>query len=151
MKMKKQKILFVLLVFLILLINFVYAEILLSDGGVKYENRILQEFDKTSGFVDLIIYLKDISQAESLISNFSENEIGRVINRNISNRITAQMTEEAFFKLIQDERVESVYYNAPVQTLDRSAKNSKPLLVVGLIIFLIIVLFLIIHRKRISK
>src|SRR3989344_6573614 len=117
MKMKKQKILFVLLVFLILLINFVYAEILLSDGGVKYENRILQEFDKTSGFVDLIIYLKDISQAESLISNFSENEIGRVINRNISNRITAQMTEEAFFKLIQDERVESVYYNAPVQVL----------------------------------
>ena len=98
---------------------------LLETYTQKYELRVLYELaelnylelNQTSGFVDLIIYLKDISQAESLISNFSENEIGRVINRNISNRITAQMTEEAFFKLIQDERVESVYYNAPVQVL----------------------------------
>lgn len=121
----KRGVLVGLIVLGLFFVNFVSAKDLFSTSGVQYEEGILNEFNKLEGtekFIDLIVYLKNISNADALISSFSSDEIGRVVNRHLSNMISIEMTEEAFLKLIQDDRIESVYYNAPVDlTLEESA------------------------------
>ncbi|MCW8966830.1 MAG: hypothetical protein OQK82_09135, partial [Candidatus Pacearchaeota archaeon] len=52
-------------------------------------------------------------------------EVGRVVNRDISNKITVEITEEVFFELLQDERVDRVYYNAPIELI---LEESAPLI-----------------------
>jgi hypothetical protein len=148
----KLKIWFAGFFLFLVLINLINAEMLVSNASVQYEPRILDEFNKLSGtnekFVDLIIYLKNSSDADSLISNFSSDKIGRVINRHLSNMIGIQMTKGAFLKLIQDTRVESVYYNAPVDLLEGNVKeNSSKIIFVSLFI-LIILIFIIIYLVK---
>jgi len=113
----------------ILIVNLVSAEMLVSEAGVEYEDRILEEFAKLEGtnetFVPLIIELKDFSKANDLLSIFSNGEIKDVAIRDLSNRIGVDLTEEAFFKLIQDNRVEGVYYDYPLYL---SLAESAPLI-----------------------
>jgi len=104
---------------------------ILQINSEKYESRILDEFAKIEGtnesFVRAIIRLKNSSYVDGFISEFPDEEFRNIIHREVSlsssNRFGAEITEEAFFKLIQDERVESVYYNAPIKlTLEESAE-----------------------------
>ena len=61
---------------------------------------------------------------------FSEDELTQVVIRDVPNKSTqsfgAKITEDAFFKLIEDERVEKVYYNALIRLID-SPWRSKSL------------------------
>ena len=74
-------------------------KIILQQNIERYDPQVLDEFAKLEGtnetFVDLIIYIKDMSEVENLILTFSKDEIGRVINRNISNRIAIEMNERS--------------------------------------------------------
>ena len=152
----KEEALFGIFAILIIgsMFSIVSAEMLVSDAGVEYESKILDEFAKLEGtnetFVDLIIYIKDMSEVENLILTFSKDEIGRVINRNISNRIAIEMNEEAFFKLIQDEQVESVYYNAPIHAIDSEYKLPN-FLIAGLMVLIALFIYLIIIKNRKTK
>jgi hypothetical protein len=113
--MKKQVFILVFLFLGLSLINFVQAEMLTSDAGVQYEDRILEEFNKLEGtnetFVEIIVYLRDTSQTDDVLSAFSSNELKDIINRRVSDRIGVKITEEGFFKLIQDGRVDKVYFS----------------------------------------
>jgi len=143
------------LVLSILLINNVNAETLISDAGVEYDEKILEEFAKLEGtnetFVPLIIHLTNLSEAESLISMFEEDEFRGYINHNLSFRSTesfgVDMTEEAFFKLIQDERVTKVYYNGLYHAYGGDNSNIKLKLLIGIVILLIIIVLIILLLK----
>lgn len=102
---------------------------ILRENSLKYEQRILEEFAKikypeinqtsitgmnettNETFIKIIIYLKDTSKADDLFSNFSTNELKDIIDRQISDRISVKITEEAFYKLIQDDRVDKIYFS----------------------------------------
>ncbi len=100
-----------------------------SNAGVKYEQKVLYEFsklemNKTSNktFVQIIIQLKDFSDAENLLSIFNESEIKDIAIRNLTKKMGVGLTKEGFDKLISDSRVEAVYYDAPMYfLLDESA------------------------------
>lgn len=111
-------------VFLILLmINLVNAEEIFSNAGVRYDTKISDKFNQNQAWVDVFFYLKNGSESESLLSNFSENEIQRIKIASISpEKIRAEITKEGFDKLINDSRVESVYFNVEVHALDDEAK-----------------------------
>lgn len=98
-----------------LLVNVISAELLISSEGVQYEDRILEEFNRLEGtnetFIEVIIYLRDTSQTDDVLSAFSSNELKDIINRRVSDRIGVKITEEGFFKLIQDGRVDKVYFS----------------------------------------
>ena len=92
----------------------------------KYESDLLKRFaynkELEGDSIGVIIYLKDSSEISNLISDFSDEEMKNVINRDTSNRIAADISEDAFFKLIEDERVDRMYYNRPISmSLDESA------------------------------
>jgi len=103
----------------IMLIGVVNAEMLVSGAGVEYEEKILEEFAKLEGtnetFVKIIIELENASEENNLISPFLEEEVRNIINRPISpGRIGVEITEEGFYRLIEDERVKSIYFNRPL-------------------------------------
>ena len=142
-----------------LLINFVSANMLVSDSGVRYESRILEEFDKlkmnetvNETFIKVIIYLKNISEVNDLISNFSERELRNIINRQIPNksseRIGAEVTEEGFYKLIQDDRIDKIYYNFPVYPTEKSSFELRWLLLLLIIIILVIIFYIFLKNKK---
>ncbi len=124
-----------ILIVIILFSQFINAESYTDSGmkidksNLKYEQRILDEFNKLAKnetnnetFIKVLFYLEDSSRADSLISSFSKEEFQLETHRNNSNSISALITEETFFKLIQDENVKSIYYDFPVQLfLDESA------------------------------
>src|SRR3989344_3134346 len=100
---------------------------LVPSKGIKYEDKILREFDKLNQtdeiFVWVVIYLKNSSDVSELPSIFSKDEIKDILHRPISpNKISAKITKSAFDKLIQDERVDRVFYNGKLYfSLDDSA------------------------------
>ena len=137
------------LIFLFILVTpNVYAQMSQSNVGVDYEDRILEEFEANE-YVGVIIYLKDSSEISNLISDFSDEEMKNVINRDTSNRIAADISEDAFFKLIEDERVDRMYYNRPIYALNK--ENSLYFLigmVLALIILILIYILFKISKKR---
>jgi len=165
---EKMKILMFGMIMLIgiMQVNLISAETLVSDVGVEYESEILEEFNKMRNdetnqtFVKLIIYLKDISEAENLISNFNEAEVKNFLNRKTSSRIAVEMTEEGFYKLIQDDRVEKVYYDFPFYALEKNEfLNQIRFVYIGGVWAIIITAWIIlvyilakkIRRKKMSK
>jgi subtilisin family serine protease len=124
--MKKQVFILLFLFLGLSLMNFVQAEMLTSDAGVRYEDRILEEFNRLNNteekFIEVVIDLKDSSDKNSVLSLFSEEELKDVIILQASPDIVGvEISEEGFFKLIQNNRVESVSYNPPVHaTLSES-------------------------------
>ncbi len=122
MENKKYSILisFVLVVTL-LVINFVSAEMLTSSANVSYDSEILGSFNE-SNWVKVIIDLKNISERTDLFSNFSDSEIWKISRWPSSDRIDAEITQEGFDKLINDSRVKSIYYDAPVHATNNEDK-----------------------------
>jgi subtilisin family serine protease len=127
-KIMKKGILLILFLFASLVfVGFIQAKDLVSESGVIYSDRILEQFDKIRGtnetFVDVIIHPKDVSYKEKIISDLSSREVGRIVNRDISEFFSAKITEEVFFELLEDDRIKSIYYNAPIElTLEESAQ-----------------------------
>src|SRR3989344_7594425 len=101
-------------VFLINNINNISAEMLVSEVGVQYDSKILEKFESNT-FANVIIILEESVDIDNFVTEFSNDEFKDVINRNIpnksSNRFGAKISEDAFFKLLQDERVENIEYN----------------------------------------
>ena len=140
------------------------SEMLISDFGVEYESRILDEFSKlkinetdNETFVEVIIYLNDFFEAENLISDFSEDELIGEIDRQLpnrsSNKVLAKISEEAFFKLIQNDVVEKINYNAPMY-LSLSEKNSFNGTCIFVFLFILSILFgagLFLIIKRVTR
>jgi len=158
MKMEKNKeiISIGLLIIILLSLNFVFAEMLTSDAGVEYESRILDEFVKLEGtdetFIPVIIELKDFSKANDLLSIFSADEIQDVAIRDLSKMIGIDLTEEAFFKLLKDDRVNKVSYDYPMYLSDEDSSIEKILifiLILGVFILFGTILFFII--KKVTK
>jgi|SRR3989344_4910658 len=150
--MKKINFLFYLVLFFFV-VNYVNAETLISDAGVEYDSKILDVLDNNA-FVPIIIELNEFSDAEArnLLSIFDEDEIKNVAIRNLSQGIGIDLTEEAFFKLIQDERVSKIYYDTPLYlsskdyiTIDFVKKVS---IILTIIIIALIVSFLTKKKKR---
>ncbi len=116
------------IIFLVIsIIVIVDAEMLTSSANVSYDSAILDEFNKLAKnetnnetFIKVLFYLEDSSRADSLISSFSKEEFQLETHRNNSNSISALITEETFFKLIQDENVKSIYYDFPVQQFEKN-------------------------------
>jgi len=151
---------FMLLIVLIFinLLSFVNAKMLVSDVGVEYEDRILEEFAKLDGtnetFIKIIIYLKNTSEADEILSAFSSNELKDIINRQISDRISVKITEPGFYKLIQDDRVDKVYFARKGYFLNDKVSMNFLLIGTILIIILLIILFYLIFlksKKRTNK
>jgi uncharacterized membrane protein len=168
----------------IILINYYGKEdetqngnMLVSDAGVAYDKEIEEYFnDQTlvqelisrpirshaislevidnETWVSVIIDLKDFSEAEDLLSIFSDNEIKDISFGNLSKSIGADLTKEGFDKLIQDERVDKVYYSHPMYLLDeRNIIDSYKYFILGImaviiVILLIVVVFFIFKEKN---
>jgi parallel beta-helix repeat protein len=98
-----------MLVSIIFLVGFVGAQ---GNDSVPYIDPEIYEAFEGGEWVNIIVDMKNISDVDKLISNFSEEEMRDVVNRPISpTRFGADVTEEGFNKLINDGRVESVYLN----------------------------------------
>lgn len=159
MKNKTKTIIIFSLIFSIFLISFVNAEMLTSNAGVQYDSRILDEFEKiktnetiNETFVKIIILLKDKSEADNLLSNFSKDELKDIINRQISDSIGVKVTEEGLYKLLQDERIEKVYFNIPISALQENKKISSLLIFILVLLSLLsLVLYLIIRKLKRKK
>ena len=151
---------------IILSINIASSEMWVSDAGVKYEQRILDEFNNSNNtmiinetanetWVSVIIYLKDKSEINNLISAFSDEEIRNILDRSISpNKISFEITRKGFDKLIEDGKVDKVYYNAPVYAFldENNFTNFKNLYVyIPLILLILIILGLIIYKSKNRK
>jgi len=162
MESKKYLIFGMLLTLVVVhILSFVHAEMLISDSGVKYEQKILDEFAKLENnnetnqtFVHVLIYLKDSLDADTLISSFSENEIKDITGLNdISpTRFSIKITKEGFDKLINDSRVEKIYYEVPIRAHD--PKNKTKITLWLLFIFILITLLIVFYtiiRKIIIK
>jgi len=126
--MKKEMIISIAIVLIIVNTTSLISgvEMLTSNAGVQYEDSIIKEFEglreTNQTFVKIIIDLKNISEVEDIFSAFSKDEIGYIKESSISSRISARITEQGFNKLIKDERVDKIYYNAPIHAfLDDSA------------------------------
>jgi len=155
----KQIYLFSIIIVLLVIIQFgfVSAEMLVSDAGVEYEERILEEFSKLEGtnetFVKVIIHLENLSEADNLVSDFSKDELKNVINRDIPNRSSqsfgATISQDGFFKLLKDGRVTKVYYNAPIKLIDRpwQSKSFKISLILAVILIVLIFILIKIYKK----
>jgi len=87
-------------------------ELLISNKGVKYEKRVLDEFDKTK-WTNIIVDVKETSKINDLISNFNEEEFKDIIYREISPTIIGvTTTKSGFDKLINDEKVEMIHLSS---------------------------------------
>jgi len=139
----------------------------ISGAGVEYESDILKAFNE-SNLIRIIINLKNMSEADNLISTFSEPELKLV--RKSSMRIGAEITEKGFNKLINDTRVEAVYLDTIVYaTENETAEGSEEsivskvggakekkiksdwLILILIVIISIIVLAIIIKKKIIIR
>ena len=154
---KTKTVIIFILILGIFLVNFVNAEMLTSNAGVQYDSRILEEFEKikmnetiNETFIGIVIELKDFSKSNDLLSIFSENETKDIAIRNLSERVGVDLTEEAFFKLIQDDRVSKVYYDIKYYPTE---KNTLKLIEFVFIIILVIIILLIYvsSKKRKNK
>jgi len=100
------------------LIGVVVAETLVSDAGVSYDSEILGALN-SSEWVSIFMKLNNMSEADSLLSTFLETEFK--FKRKSSTRIVGEITREGFDKLINDTRINVVYFNALAHaTLDES-------------------------------
>ena len=117
--------LFSILFLAFLLISLVSAEMLVSDAGVKYDSDILEAFENNE-WVDVIIDFKNISEKDVLISDSSDSEIQDIYVWESSPRIDASISEEGFNKFISDERIESIYYDFPVQASNKNVGIGLP-------------------------
>jgi len=151
--------------------SFVSAEMLVSEVGVEYDNEIEEYFNSQALveelisqrpgsqansleiinneiYVKVLIYLKDSSEADDLLLIFSENEIKNMVHRDSSLSISVKITKEGFDKLVQDKRVDRVYYNFPV----RAFEEKEPLDFIRLVVYLaILLLFILIFYAIIKK
>ncbi|MGD9276058.1 MAG: hypothetical protein PVJ67_02705 [Candidatus Pacearchaeota archaeon] len=143
------------------LFNFISAEMLTSDAGVEYDSAIVEQFDSGQEFVNVMIDFTNFSDIDSLISDFSEGELKNLLNRNypytITPSIAATVSEETFFRLLQDKRVDKIYPNGIVR-FDDPIPHKFPLsyliVIVFSLIMVFIVLFLLINkrlRKKLSR
>jgi len=156
MKNKELFLILSIFIFCIFLISFVSSEkMLTSDAGVQYDDNILKEFGKAKlnqsindseinqTSIRVIIYLKDYSETDAILSNFSEDEIWHIVDRNVSSRIGAIINEEGFYKLIQDERIDKIYYDFPVRQYNFNPKI-KFWPIFGFILIILLMIYFIV-------
>jgi hypothetical protein len=166
----KNKILFGFLfgllmsIIIVSMVFIVSAEMLVSDAGVGYDSEIIDRFNQNLTSVNIFFKLKNMSEANDLLSTFSKNEFGNIIRRPDSSRIGGEITRQGFDKLISDSRVEVVYYNIPVYATENETieeveglipEIEKKELELGwfgisigiIVIILIIILYLILKKK----
>lgn len=130
--MKSKKLIFLMGLFLlsITLTGIVSAEV--SDTGVEYESKVLKEFNSGESWVDIKVDLRDTSDIiingtkderrgllrqkdewfvpviDDVLSTLSKNEFN--LTRKTTGGFRGKITKQGFDKLINDARVESVYY-----------------------------------------
>ena len=148
-----------------------------SDAGVEYDFEILDYFNNQTlveelisrplrshatsleiidneTWVSVIIDLKDFSEADNVLSIFSEEEIKDITIRNLSKGIGVDLTEEAFFKLVNDERVDKIYYSHPIYLL-KGRELDKNLFIIlsllGIFILFILIIYFIIKKLKSKK
>jgi hypothetical protein len=155
--MKKQAIIstIILLFGILLLVNFVSSEMLVSDAGVQYDSEIISAFN-TSEWVGIFFKLNNMSEADNLIFSFSNSEFQLI--RKSSTRIVGEITKEGFEKLISNLNVKSVYYNAPSQiaeenrTIDNILNinkiNYSIIFCLAGVVFLLFIIYLLIKKKK---
>ena len=138
------------------MINFVIAEMLVSDVGVIYDSEIEKAFN-SSEWVGVFFKLDDISKADNLISNLSDEEF-QFIGKSPS-RIVGKITKGGFNKLINDSRVKEIYYNFPVEGTNNKTEDENKIysekerdyqLYMWIILggLLLIIFYIIIRKKK---
>ena len=149
--MKKIILTCLLLIVSIFLVNYVSAEILVSETGVEYDSKILDQFQNQT-FVPIIIELNEFSDegARNLLSNFNEEEVEYIVIHNITQRVSVDLTEETFFKLIQNDRINKIYYNAPIYFTSKKQNIVNKILIL-MILFIIILTLYLKNKKRGKK
>ena len=149
--MKKIILICLLLIVSIFLVNYVSAEILVSETGVEYDSKILDQFQNQT-FVPIIIELNEFSDegARNLLSNFNEEEVEYIVIHNITQRVSVDLTEETFFKLIQNDRINKIYYNAPIYFTSKKQNIVNKILIL-MILFIIILTLYLKNKKRGKK
>jgi hypothetical protein len=157
--MKKQIIFgFFLILVIVNMFGIVRSEMLISSANVSYDSTIIDEFNRIKGggenetFVQLLVYLKNGSEAEDIISNFNGSEISKFLHRENSDTIVVKMTEEGFYKLIQDNRVDKVYYDFPIHAfLNENVSLNQIYLVIFIALLILCGIILYIIRKKHKK
>src|SRR3989344_9288095 len=136
----------------------VFERMLISDVCVEYEFNILEQFNR-SEWVEVIIEINNESERDSIFSQFSEEEFKDIIYREISPTIIGvTTTKSGFGMLIEDEKVEKVYYNLPGELfgdskkgIERESNLNNNLLWILLIIGIIVVMIVIFIIYKIKK
>ena len=143
--------------FCLLMFGFVSAEMLINEVGVEYDYEIVKEFDKaklneslndSEIYVGIIIELEDLSKSEFFVNNYLSNKkVKNIVNRNISNLIGVDVTEEVFFSLLNNSEISKITYDSPMYL--SSGHFSKDRNYIYFILLLIIsILFLLIKLKK---
>jgi hypothetical protein len=129
---------FVFVGIVLILIPLISAEMLVSDAGVQYEQKIFNFFNNQTlvqqeisnplrpqggsleivdneTYVRVIINLKNVSDIDNLLSDLPQDKFKNLINRNLSYnsypKISVEITKEIFDSLIQDNRIDKIYYD----------------------------------------
>lgn len=124
------------------------VEELISQGRVHTDSL---EIVGNKTWIKVLISIKDSSEADSLISIFSNEEIRDVsgLDDTSPSKFSLKITKEGFDKLILDERVDKVYYDIPIYAYN--SENKINLLIISgisLFVLLIIIIWLIKKRKK---
>ena len=129
------------------MINFVSANLFVSDVGVIYEKRVLDEYGIFNKRVNLIIYLNNETDHDNLILELLEKNVVDIVTRNISkSKFSAKVNKKIFLELIEDERIRSIYYNAPIFL--SATRNLKSIFYfTGILFFIFIIWIYMLHKK----
>src|SRR3989344_152285 len=126
--MLKKEVKFIFCIFTIIIISNV--QIVLSEeiqlNKKIIDQQIQEKLNSNEKIIDVFFKLDDISKADNLISNLSDEEF-QFIGKSPS-RIVGKITKEGLDKLINDGRVKEIYYNFPVEA---TISGSVPLIEVN--------------------
>ncbi len=164
MEKKRGILLIIVLFFSLLLLELISADLstsekwksnlteiqknILQKNIQKYELPILNEFAKNNEVVKVIIDLNDVSEIKDFVLNFSEE----LQNKKIYPEkywITAEISEDVFFELLQDERVKKIHYNTPTFTYNYEYKLI--LYIFLIVVFILVILIIYFIKNKINK
>src|SRR3989344_5954845 len=123
--MLKKEVKFIFCIFTIIIISNV--QIVLSEeiqlNKKIIDQQIQEKLNSNEKIIDVFFKLDDISKADNLISNLSDEEF-QFIGKSPS-RIVGKITKEGLDKLINDGRVKEIYYNFPVEATNNKTKDEN--------------------------
>ena len=106
-------------------------KILTSDAGVRYSSELFNQLDNNGSWISIYFRLKNNSQISEFFNEMKQKEELRGHIRNISDlsenpsEIYLEIDKTGFDRLINDSRIEIIYYSFPIYGQDNSSISNN--------------------------